>query len=670
MRARYIRTGVVAVTALTLALLASTARANEWVMVCDVWGDQVVTVPAPINGIGAGASCPGDDSSYGNGFPPGGMAIWSTSSFATQGQSVHWQVNAPQGMTIASVYIPHMYSEGIDDGFGYGGGFYWPGGSGGVGTTDGEPSWSSGSGGSPAFTWPAGGSSYFGWQVVCGIPTCDEGGSEWLSVEFLELQMEETTPPTLSSPDGLWQSNGWVRGDWNVHFWGDSPSGMCSLSAELNDHLITTSTSSVNAAVWHQCAAPAIDDTIDTSQYGQGPLEFVMAGDDAASEPALYPRVVDVDNAPVGLTLAGPTDVVSTSGTQYVTATATAGPSGVAGIACSLDGAPYVWKAVTTRLIAVQGVGVHHVSCYAENNARDQAGNAGNSGVQTWTLSIREPSEASADFSRIVDALRCKKQRERVRIPPRWVTAVHAGHPIRVRLPGETRTVSVVHCHPQTARRRVLVDGHWKIERVVLPPHTAEVSVRSVKYGQAATVSGWLGTAQGNALADQPVRIVTAPDNGSDEFTQAAVVTTAADGSWTASLPAGPSRIVEAQYDGAATVEPTTSAPVRLVVGASLSLRVHPRHTHWGSTIVLSGQLNGGYVPPSGELVVLWIGWRGGSTEIGHLYTKPDGTFRGTYTFLRGNGTETYKLWAKTARESDYPYSPHKSQAVSVSVTP
>ena len=38
-------------------------------------------------------------------------------------------------------------------------------------------------------------------------------------------------------------------------------------------------------------------------------------------------------------------------------------------------------------------------------------------------------------------------------------------------------------------------------------------------------------------------------------------------------------------------------------------------------------------------------------TEIGHLYTKPDGTFRGTYTFLRGNGTETYKLWAKTARE-------------------
>ena len=72
---------------------------------------------------------------------------------------------------------------------------------------------------------------------------------------------------------------------------------------------------------------------------------------------------------------------------------------------------------------------------------------------------------------------------------------------------------------------------------------------------------------------------------------------------------------------------------------------------------------------PGGELV-LWIGWRGGSTEIGHLYSWLDGSFASRYTFLRGNGTETYRLWATTARESAYPYAPGRSRARAVTVRP
>jgi hypothetical protein len=99
-----------------------------------------------------------------------------------------------------------------------------------------------------------------------------------------------------------------------------------------------------------------------------------------------------------------------------------------------------------------------------------------------------------------------------------------------------------------------------------------------------------------------------------------------------------------------------------------MSLRPHA--THWGSTIHITGRVRGGYIPPSGELVVLWIGWPGGSTEIGHLYTRRDGSFASPYTFLRGNGREHYELWAATARESDYPYAPNRSRAVGVTVTP
>ena len=52
---------------------------------------------------------------------------------------------------------------------------------------------------------------------------------------------------------------------------------------------------------------------------------------------------------------AGPTDALSTAGTQYITAAATAGPSGVAGIYCSLDNAPYIQHAGANVRIPIQG---------------------------------------------------------------------------------------------------------------------------------------------------------------------------------------------------------------------------------------------------------------------------------------------------------------------------
>jgi hypothetical protein len=126
---------------------------------------------------------------------------------------------------------------------------------------------------------------------------------------------------------------------------------------------------------------------------------------------------------------------------------------------------------------------------------------------------------------------------------------------------------------------------------------------------------------------------------------------------------------VEAGYAGTTTLEPSASAPVQLVVPASVSMAISTHRARWGGKIRLSGRLNGGHVPRSGELVVLWIGWHGGFTEIGHLYTGSDGRFGSTYTFLRGNGTETYRLWATTASESDYPYAPASSRKSTITVS-
>jgi hypothetical protein len=106
------------------------------------------------------------------------------------------------------------------------------------------------------------------------------------------------------------------------------------------------------------------------------------------------------------------------------------------------------------------------------------------------------------------------------------------------------------------------------------------------------------------------------------------------------------------------------------VVPASVAIAIAPRSTHWGATIQITGRLRGGYVPVAGELVILRVGWPGGSAEIGHLYARGDGGFHTPYTFLRGNGTVRYRIWAATAAESDYPFTPAHSQKVAVVVGP
>src|SRR5262249_25716020 len=156
-------------------------------------------------------------------------------------------------------------------------------------------------------------------------------------------------------------------------------------------------------------SAPPVQQTINTALYGNGSVPLVLGAADAASMAGSVSTTVKLDNVPVGLSLSGPTDAPVSAGPPYITATATAGPSGVNGIACSLDGAPYQLYPGSSTQLPVQGVGVHQASCYARNNAVAPNGTRATSPVQTWTLSIREPSVATVAFSRVVNALRCSK---------------------------------------------------------------------------------------------------------------------------------------------------------------------------------------------------------------------------------------------------------------------
>jgi hypothetical protein len=182
-----------------------------------------------------------------------------------------------------------------------------------------------------------------------------------------------------------------------------------------------------------------------------------------------------------------------------------------------------------------------------------------------------------------------------------------------------------------------------KFERVVVLPHTVGYSVRRVRYGHSTSISGWLGTYDGTALAGQPVWVMTAPDNGQGRFALARAVTTAADGSWSTVLPPGPSRLVEAVYPGAPTTEPSTSGQVRIVVPAVVRLHIKPRAVPWGGTIQIYGRVLGGYIPGNRQqLLRLRIGAEGIFSTVGIPDIGPRGRFHTTWRFHPGVGVVTY----------------------------
>jgi hypothetical protein len=578
------------------------------------------------------------------------MRIYSSSYYFQNGQGAVWQASAPSGLTIVGAGVPsgELYSDYVNmpSGGQYTGYFYWYGGKSNI-TPD-----------EPGVTIAPIGSSYFGFFMGCAKSSCSGLPAAQIQVHELNLQVHETQEPVIQSPTGLWQTTSWIRGTWPVTLSGDSPSGICELAVKFNGTVLPESRSSQDPSQWHQCAAAPLNDQVNTNDYPQGSNQLVVGAFDAAGAFVSYQKPIYVDNQPPAISLSGPSDAASSAGTQYVTATATAGPSGVAGIRCWTDGGPGQWHPSSTAQIPVSGVGEHTVKCLAENKATNSSGVRGASPASTFAMKIGEPTVTAVGFSKVVNGLRCRRisargrratqchvrtQRHRIAI---WVTVRRHGRRVRIR--------------------------EHKVVRVILTPHTVQSLHAIVRHGYEATVDGWLGTASGQALGGQRVDVLTVPDDGRSNYSVAAVARTAADGSWSARLRAGPSRLITASYAGGSTTQPSLSRPARLVVPARVRLtRVRPRHVAWGGTVKLAGRLIGGYLPPGGALVRLRIGYGASFTTYGvHEHVGGNGRFTTTYTFGLGDPSIHRQYWFEIASlpMGDYPYAPASSGRVSVTV--
>lgn len=661
-----------------------------WIHVCGSWTPGAGGTGGSLGVARSGASNPGVSTPYQ--CPPSptgaanGMEVFGGGTSVPAGGRAYWQIDAPAGLAIVGAHTEGsgMISYGVNSNMGWGGGFYWQGG--GAQVHQGQIAYSS-----PPLL-----SSYFGWQIICGWSTCD-GNSKPGEIAILGLEIEaaeSSGPSVLPAAGSLGTASGWARGWWPVAFSADGPTGACQLAASLGGVSVSQPVNEPQSqTTWHQCSAGAFSQSFNTASVPSGAsVPLVMWARDAAYDyqagaylSGSVTKNVNIDNAPVGISLSGPTDAPSTAGVQHVSATATAGQSGVQGITCTVDGAPAQSYAGASAQVPVSGIGSHTVRCAADNNAVDASGNHGWSSWASWTMTIRQPTVSGIGFSKLVDAMLCRRVRERVTVPARWVTVVVHHKPVRFKDRAHRRTVTVARCHPRIARRRIIVwatvvrhgkrirVAHRKTVRVVVMPHVVTRSIERIAHGRATTVAGWLGMPDGTALAGQTVQVMTAPDNGLGAFSPAAAAVTAANGSWVAKLPAGPSRIVEAVYGGDGTLEPSNSSQVHVVVPAKVRLiSVSPRHVAWGGTVRIVGQLVGGYLPPGGALVRLRLGQGAGYTTYGvQEHVTGNGRFATTYTFGAGLPSVHQTFWFQIASlpmGGDYPWAPADSRKLDVVV--
>jgi hypothetical protein len=231
--------------------------------------------------------------------------------------------------------------------------------------------------------------------------------------------------------------------------------------------------------------------------------------------------------------------------------------------------------------------------------------------------------------------------------------------------------VSLSHPKRQAGIARKAMRQHEKPDASCRTSAAKFASRGRVPFGRSVRLHGLLMSSAGIPLAGQPVAILTAPDNASNAFTEAAAVTTTSDGSWTATLAPGPSRVIEASYPGSPTILPA-SGYATVITPAKIEItHVTPDRTPWGRRVRITGRVLGGYIPTSSKLLRLDLGIVGipGLSKIqGIPNVSPDGTFTTTYKFARYQGVVRFWLQVSSLAEADFPFAPARSRRVIVTV--
>ena len=232
---------------------------------------------------------------------------------------------------------------------------------------------------------------------------------------------------------------------------------------------------------------------------------------------------------------------------------------------------------------------------------------------------------------------------------------------VRVKAHGKwvTKTVPVY--------RVTRVKRHGKWAKKSTPVYTtskgpAKVELASVKtpvrlpYRGKSTADGIVTTGAGVAIVGGKVQI---SQTVGGKVTVLGTATTNASGRWVYHVPAGPSRQLEFQYLGTPLIDAASGTPgAELVTGGTITLKV-AKSVKVGHTLLLAGQLPGGYIPPQGVALRVYYtekGARGTGDYPKTYHTNAKGRFTIKEPTRKTARGRTYTFWVQAVTPSPWPY--------------
>lgn len=191
----------------------------------------------------------------------------------------------------------------------------------------------------------------------------------------------------------------------------------------------------------------------------------------------------------------------------------------------------------------------------------------------------------------------------------------------------------------------------------------------TVGYGRRVVVDGRLASAKGRPIGGATIDVFSASRAGGATTRRLAPVVSAADGSFRAILPVGPSRTVRFAYRAFADdAEYAESADLELRVKTAARLKAAPRQLRNGAAVMFRGAVPG--AGASSRKVVEMQVLQGGRWLTFGTARLRHGRFGYRYRFTRTLRTTSYVFRTVVRGDTGWPYETGASNRVKVTVRP
>lgn len=228
------------------------------------------------------------------------------------------------------------------------------------------------------------------------------------------------------------------------------------------------------------------------------------------------------------------------------------------------------------------------------------------------------------------------------------------GQPMRLKLP-----LRIATSMKSGVLEERFVSRKRKVRRAVLEPRA------TVAYGRRVRLAGQLVNRAGHPLAGATVQVYSRPSEGVEQLEGA--ITTDTQGRFAYEVEARASHTFRFVYAGTATILPVEDTAT-LLVKASSTFSVRPKHVLNGDSVTFSGRILGRPLPEAGKLVELQVRFTKDFQTFRTVRSGPDGTWRIPYLFDRVCGIQRFSFRVHIPGEAGHPLEPGNSRVLAVRV--